>query len=368
MRPDPSNETLLFGVYGAGSIGCFLGGKLAQADYEVILLGRESLGQEIAGNGLRITDLDGDDFNVAAGGHLHFATDPRPLADCDVILVTTKSLDTARAAGDLAALPLRPEQTIISFQNGIGNADILRAAGLPATVLAGMVPYNVVRNPGAHFHCGTTGHLMFEDAPPGTSSVRLAEIQTRSERIARDLAAAGLAAETSAELPDVLWGKLVFNLNNAINALSGLPLREQLAQRSYRRIIASAIEEALAVMRGAGVRPRAAGRMIPWLAPHILRLPDWLFFRVAAPMVRIDPQARSSMWADLARGRRTEIDFITGAIVALAAEHGLSAPIAAATVELVKAAEESNLDSAGAAGRPGLSAAELAARLGLARG
>jgi len=90
----------------------------------------------------------------------------------------------------------------------------------------------------------------------------------------------------------------------------------------------------------------------------VLALPDWLFFRVAAAMLRIDPEARSSMWEDLERGRTTEVDFINGEVVRLAREVGVEAPYNARAVDLVREAE------ARGAGSPGLDADALERALG----
>ena len=72
---------------------------------------------------------------------------------------------------------------------------------------------------------------------------------------------------------------------------------------------------------------------------HQLRLPDWLFRRVARQMVAIDPLARSSTWEDLEAGRPTEVDWINGEVVRLAETLGRTAPVNARLVALVKAAE-----------------------------
>jgi 2-dehydropantoate 2-reductase len=93
----------------------------------------------------------------------------------------------------------------------------------------------------------------------------------------------------------------------------------------------------------------------PAAIPRILRLPTWLFRRVAKRMLAIDPEARSSMWEDLERRRPTEIDHLQGAILALAARTGVRAPLNARIVELIKAAE------AARAGAPGLAPEELRA-------
>ena len=137
----------------------------------------------------------------------------------------------------------------------------------------------------------------------------------------------------------VQWGKLLLNLNNPINALSGLPLKEELAQRDYRRCLAMLMREALAVLAAARITP---ARLTPlpaaWL-PRLLELPDALFTRLASRMLAIDPLARSSTYDDLRAGRRTEIDFINGEIVGLARSLDMEAPANARMIALIRDAE-----------------------------
>ena len=64
-------------------------------------------------------------------------------------------------------------------------------------------------------------------------------------------------------------------------------------------------------------------------------------------MVKIDPKARSSMWEDLQRGRRTEIDHLQGQIVTLAQRHGLKAPLSVRVMELIRNAEQAGKGSPG---------------------
>jgi 2-dehydropantoate 2-reductase len=137
----------------------------------------------------------------------------------------------------------------------------------------------------------------------------------------------------------VLWGKLLLNLNNALNALCGLPLRDQLLDRPLRRVLAAAQAEALDVLAAAGVHPRLHLPVPAWGLPPLLRLPTWLFERVAQRMLAVGPQARSSMWEDLQRGRKTEVDALNGAVVALGVAQAVPTPVNAALVEAVHAAE-----------------------------
>ncbi len=95
------------------------------------------------------------------------------------------------------------------------------------------------------------------------------------------------------------------------------------------------MREWLAVCAAEQVTPLQLTALTPTLLPFVLRLPDWLFRRVAAKMLRIDPQARLSMSADLSSGRRTEIAFLNGAVVQLAKQHGIKTPVNQAIVDLV---------------------------------
>jgi 2-dehydropantoate 2-reductase len=92
------------------------------------------------------------------------------------------------------------------------------------------------------------------------------------------------------------------------------------------------------VLAKAGIAPAAVGAVKPAMLSSLLRLPTPLFRIVAARMLRIDPKARSSMADDLQLGRPTEIDALCGAVVELAREHGVDAPLNRRMVDLVKAA------------------------------
>ncbi|MEV5650815.1 2-dehydropantoate 2-reductase [Nocardia sp. NPDC052254] len=310
-------------VLGAGSIGVFVGGKLAAAGAEVSFVGRPRVLDEIGAHGVRLTDLDGGDERIAASG-FRTETEPGSAATADLVLVTVKSAQTAAAAAQLSDR-VRPDTVVISLQNGIGNDAVIRAA-LPATVSAGMVMFNVVHRGDGHFHRGTDGGLAVADDP---ALARFAPLFGR----------AGLPLDRHPDLRPVQWAKLLLNLNNPINALSGRPLREELATRDYRRCLASAQAEALAVMRRAGIRPARLTAVPPRVMVHLLPVPDAVFGRVAGRVLAVDPMARSSMADDLAAGRTTEIDWLCGEITALGRAVGVPTPVNDRLTELIRAAE-----------------------------
>jgi 2-dehydropantoate 2-reductase len=338
------SDRLSVAVMGAGLIGCYVGGCLAAGGAQVTLIGRPGYLDPIRDYGLRLTDFAGRDLQLSAN-ELMLSTDAATAADADVVMVTVKSDATADAARSLAP-HLKPGTPVFSLQNGVDNAAAIAAALPQARAFAGMVPFNVAERGPGHFHQGT-GSAIVADADPAL------------DPLADALAAGGLEVRRAADMAGVLWGKLLVNLNNAINALSGVPLAVQLSQRDYRRAWALSLKEGLTVVKAAGIAPASVLPIPIERMPLLMSLPNVLYRRIMARQkTKVDRHARSSMADDLARGRKTEVDHLNGAIVRLAARLGRTAPVNARVVELVRAAE---------AGAPPLSARDLLTALREAR-
>jgi 2-dehydropantoate 2-reductase len=308
-------------VMGAGNIGCFVGGQLAAAGAQVSFVVRPRVHTALVQRGLTLSDLDGSHRHLPASALRLLAGVPQGEAFA-LVLLTVKSGATATAAAELAAA-LPPGTLVLSLQNGVDNAAIAQAAAPSLRVLPGMVPYNIAEEGPGRYHRGTTGRLAAQDD---------AALQPWLPGFAH----AGLPLELHADLRPVLWGKLLLNLNNPVNALSGLPLRDQLLDRGYRRCLAGLMEETLGVLARAGVQPAPVSPVPPRWLPALLRLPTPLFRLLAARMLRIDARARSSMADDLRLGRTSEIDALCGAVVRLAQAHGLRAPRNQHMVELMQ--------------------------------
>lgn len=309
-------------VAGAGSIGCYVGGLSARAGRRVSLLARPRMIAEIERFGLTLTSLEGSSWHLASQ-QIALSDDPKILGDAGAVLVTVKSADTAEIADTIAHhAPL--DAVIVSLQNGIANVPVLRERLPGRTVLAGMVPFNVVAAGEGRFHRATSGDIVIEGDAANTAAW---------------LSTPELPMRATGNIAGVQWGKLIVNLNNAINALSGLPLREQLSNRDWRRLFADQFAEGLAAVKAEGIVPVSPTPVPSSWTPHLLRLPDTIFALVLAPAMKIDPQARSSMWEDLERRRRTEIDYLQGVITAIADRRGLKAPLSRRVVTLIKNAE-----------------------------
>jgi 2-dehydropantoate 2-reductase len=317
-------------VAGAGSIGCFVGGMLAAAGGNVALLARPRVSGEIESHGLRLTSFDGFDQTIAST-RLRLSDDPAILGNAGVVLVTVKSADTAEIA-EVIARHAPADAVIVSLQNGVGNIAVLRERLPGRRVLAGMVPFNVISAGEGRFHRATSGDIVIEQDDAATAAT---------------LSVPGLTMRATENIAGVQWGKLLVNLNNALNALAGLPLRRQLAQRSWRRLLADQMAEGLAAIKAENIRPVSPTPIPANWTPALLRLPDVVFEMLLGRTMKIDPEARSSMSEDLQRGRRTEIDYLQGVIVEIADRHGLAVPLSRRIVALIKRAESEGKGSPG---------------------
>jgi 2-dehydropantoate 2-reductase len=315
-------------VMGAGSVGCYLGGALAAVGLQVHFVGRPRVLDALRAEGLRLSTLGGRHQHLpAAGLHLHEAL-PADLWP-DITLLCVKSGATGEAAALLgAALPAA--SLVLSMQNGIANAEHGRQVAPRLDWRAGMVPFNVAELGPGRFHRGTLGALVVQGQRREPALLALQQAWA-SQDLALDLLA------DPSDMRALQWGKLLLNLNNPVNALSGQALRAELLQRGYRRCLAALQQEALDLLRVAGIRPPKLTPLPPRLLPSLLRLPTPLFRLLAARMLKIDAQARSSMADDLALGRVTEIEALCGEVLRLAAHVGRSAPLNARMLALVQA-------------------------------
>jgi len=327
-----TNERLHIGVMGAGAIGGYVGARLAaKGATEVTLIGRKALADTIARHGVTLRELDHDAHVDPA--MVRIEEDVHALSSCDVVFCCVKSGATAETAKILANV-LKPTTVVVSLQNGLRNPEVLSAALPRNPVLPAVVDFNVIICEGAVFHRTTSGSLIIETRAEG-----------QDQPWVDALRAAGLEVEEVRPIAPEQWTKLLLNLNNAVSALSGAPTRDMILSRPYRRVIATLINEGLDVLHEAGIRTANFHGVPLRVMAFILKLPTPIVRMVIRAQLRIDPEARTSMWTDLERGRPTEVDFLNGEIVRLADQHGIAAPINRRIAELVHEAERAGAGS-----------------------
>jgi 2-dehydropantoate 2-reductase len=294
-------------VIGAGAVGCYYGGLLLRAGHDVTFIGRQPHVDAINAHGLL---LDTHMFK----GHLpaRAATDTTTLALSDLVLVCVKSADTEEAGRSLAGR-LRPETSVLSLQNGVDNAPRLGAvtghAVIPVVVYVG----SAMAGPGHVRHHGG-GDLAIGASPA-------------SEALAQTFEAAGIHTTIADDILVTLWSKLVINCAfNALSAVADISYGPLLEVEGARDVVTAAVQEAIAVARACGVSLPAD------LIDHILKIPANM------------PNQKSSTAQDLARGKRSEIDFLNGYVVRKGAELGIATPTNRALQVMVKLAERRSRD------------------------
>lgn len=312
-------------ILGAGSVGCFIGGAWLAAGVPVTFIGRPRLSKDTDEHGLTLSDYSGWQLHLGPG-EVDYRCGPEALENAEIIVLTVKSGDTQRAADDIA-MQGTAGATVISFQNGVSNVEILEQnLGGRFEVIRGMVPYNVAYLSEGRFHKGVAGDLYVEQ-------------HDNMRKLADSIGGGPAALTLSDDMMGLAWGKLLINLNNAVNALSGRTLQDELRSRDYRRVFAASIREGLRLLERGGIAPATVGPIAPSALPRIIDSPDWLFNNVFLRRWKIDSKARSSMADDLAAGRKTEVDYLNGELVRLAERLQRSAPVNRAIVELVHKAE-----------------------------
>jgi 2-dehydropantoate 2-reductase len=331
-----SGQTI--GIAGAGSIGCFVGGMLAAGGRRVALLARPRVITELEASGLRPTSFEGFDQTITRD-RFALSENPHLFEKAGIVLVTVKSADTA-AMADIIARHAPSDVVIVSLQNGVGNTTVLRNRLPGRRVLGGMVGFNVMALGKGRFHRATSGDIV---------------VAQDEARTAEKLSVPGLTMRPTDNIDGVQWGKLLLNLNNALNALADLPLRRQLSSRPWRRLFADQMAEGLAAIRAEGIKPVSPTPIPPALMPRLLRLPNVIFEPMLGRTMKIDPEARSSMWEDLKHGRHTEIDYLQGVITEIAERRHLEVPLSRRIVELIRKAERD------ARGSPGLTPEQIRA-------
>jgi 2-dehydropantoate 2-reductase len=309
------DETIL--VAGAGALGSVIGGLLGRAGAEVTLLGRAAHLDAIARRGLEIDGL----FGTHRVSGLTCASDAHRLAGpYTVVLLTVKAYDTEAMATAIAP-HLAANGLLVSLQNGLGNLESCAAAVGRKRVLGGRVIFGAeLRAPGQVRVTVYAAPVLIGSPDASDSDGRAA-----AEGFAARLARAGVPAVPSDDIVAELWAKVLYNAAlNPLGALLGLTYGELTTDPDARALMNAAIDEAFAVARAAGVR-------LPW--------PDAAAYREHFYGQLIPPTAghRSSMLQDIERGRPTEIEAISGQIVARGLALGVPAPTNDLLARLVRA-------------------------------
>jgi len=298
-------------VIGAGAMGSLFGAMLAEAENEVWLydVWQEHV-QAINQAGLRI-EREGQSRVV----RLNATSEPDQIGGAELTIIFVKSTQT-RAAAQTAQQIAGSDGSVMTLQNGMGNADTIAEFIAPDRILAGTTSHGAtLLGAGRIRHAGTGATTIGTWAPAGTG-------RQLAGRFADFFTAAGIATEAVDEVRRVVWNKLLINIGiNAITALSGIKNGQILDLAITRELSRTAVKEAMAVARAQDIAVKEDAVEI--------------VFKVAeATAVN-----RSSMGQDVDNRRQTEIAAINGFIVSEAQKLGIAAPVNFALTALIQTLE-----------------------------
>lgn len=292
---------LKIAVMGAGAVGCYFGGMLARSGHAVTLIARPEHVVAIERDGLRMETRSFDE-HVRLGA----STEASAVQGADVVLFCVKSPDTESTGAQI--LPyLAPNALVLCLQNGVDNAERLQTV-LPKHTVAAAVVYvaTEMAGPGHVKHHGR-GDLVAE---PSVASV------------APVFAGARIPVEISDNVRGALWLKLILNCAyNAVSAISQLPYGKTAAGEGVQDVMRDVVNECLAVAKADGVSVTgdvdASVRMIAEAMPGQF----------------------SSTAQDLARGKKSEIDYLNGLVVRRGQVLGIPTPANRVLWSMVKLLE-----------------------------
>jgi 2-dehydropantoate 2-reductase len=285
-------------VMAAGAVGGYFGARLAQAGHQVAFVARGRQLEALRAHGLRVDSPLGD-VHLA---DIEVTDDPAGIGPVDLVLFTVKLWDTQEAAEAIKPM-LRDETAVLSLQNSVVKDDILRQA-LGAEHIIGGVCYiaATIAEPGVIRHTGTLARLVFGEYD-GSRSARVRQLGDAC-------ADAGIDAEISDRIEQVIWEKFVFlvgvsGTTSLARSVIG-PIRSHPRSRAF---LHDAMEEVVQVARAQAV-PLPAG-----YADDRLAFVD-----------QMDPSASSSMHRDLEQGNRLEVDWLSGDVAERGTRLGVATP------------------------------------------
>lgn len=298
----------MIAVVGAGAMGGMLAAGLTAAGHETVLVDvSEPLVKQINEHGLAVATKEG----TTGTTRLRATANPGEIGAVEAVFFFVKAQHTASAA-KLARPLVGPDTTVVSLQNGWGNAETLSAVYPAERIVVGVTYHSAtVVGLGSVAHTGKGATFV----GPYADGADLA----RAENIGKLLNAAAIEAEVTAFVKTEIWKKLILNAATLpTSALTGLCAGDQGEPGKLLELVDDLAKEATAVARALGYGIDSQERVE----------------RIHA-ILRGAGKGKSSMLQDAEARRKTEIEVINGAVVRAAEQAGVAVPLNAAMVALI---------------------------------
>jgi len=284
---------------GSGGVGGYFGARLAQGGCDVAFIARGAHLAALREHGLVVESQLGNVSLMKVSA----TDDPATLGSVDVVLISVKLWDTQAAARAISPI-IGPATTVLSLQNGVQKDDVLRRILGDRPIIGGICYISAtIARPGVISHTGTVQKIVFGEYD--------AQRSARAEAFLEACLQARIDVELSLEIRKAIWEKFVFLVGlSAATATIRLPIGPIRKDPRTRRFLLDIMREVVAVGRGQGVALSAE------YAEDLLTFYDGLPAEMAA-----------SMYHDLERGNRLEVDWLSGAVVELGQTEGTPTPL-----------------------------------------
>ncbi len=315
MNTDPISSKIV--VMGAGAVGSFFGGMLARAGHDVTLIARPQHVESINTSGLYMECLTFQEHV-----RIHATSSLDAVSQADLILFCVKSPDTEKTIQSLVPY-LKSDAVILSLQNGVDNCERIRKAVQHPVYPAVVYVATTMAGPGHLKHNGR-GELVIGGWEP--DSGRLSEDSARLEWISKLFEGSGVPCPTSENVRKEQWFKFLVNCSyNAISAIGQAPYGEMVKIDAIKELIQQLADEVLMVAAKEGI--------------HITHDEA---YSANALIARTMVMQHSSTAQDIARNKKTEIDYLNGLVVEKGKRYGVATPANQSVYALVKMLERNN--------------------------
>ncbi|CAB3395220.1 ketopantoate reductase family protein [Kyrpidia spormannii] len=297
-----------FAVIGAGAVGGYFGGRLVQAGQDVTFIVRSRRRRQLEDKGLVIQSPDGNWSGPVK------AVESAEGVDADVVLLTVKAYDAEGVWSNLDPLVQRGA-AVLPLLNGVRHMDILRRRYGDDAVIGGLCHVESYLDDDGVIHRSSR----VQDITFGEwSGVITPRIEALDEAFRR----AGIGSHPSSDIEVALWDKYAFiTAVSGTTALTGAGIGVVLGHGSSRAVFQHLVEEAVTTARARGIS-----------------MPDDAVETVMRRAEGFEPGMLASMAKDLQAGRPVEIDHLQGALVEMAREYGVPAPVHEVVYGLLTAA------------------------------
>ena len=292
-------------IFGAGAVGSLIGGLLSKK-YDVTLFGRKKHIDEIKKNGLRIAGKTKGIFYPKVISKIS--------GKYDLIILTVKAYDTKKSIRTLKPI-LDRSTVVLSLQNGLGNEEIIRSSKRNMGVLRGITSHGAIFvKPGEIRHSGMGETVIGEIDRKKTERIK---------KICSMFNNAGIKTRISNDIKKDVWAKTIVNSAiNPITAITGLKNGYLFKIPMLTKLIENICIEGVKVANASGI------------------FFDSDVFEETKKIAKLTSKNRSSMLQDVESGKKTEIDFINGAIAEVGEKKGMETPLNSMLTGLVKGIEK----------------------------